>query len=55
MNDIERYDFWHREQDVFMQKLKEEKALIEFAKQIAKLPTLDLDELFCNAIKRKGA
>jgi hypothetical protein len=23
MNDIERYDFWHREQDAFVRKIKE--------------------------------
>jgi hypothetical protein len=25
MNDIERYDFWHREQDAFLKKIHEDK------------------------------
>lgn len=36
MDDIERYDFWHRELDDFLKKVKEEKAIVEFAKRIGK-------------------
>jgi hypothetical protein len=28
MNDIERYDFWHREQDAFLKKIHEDKLRI---------------------------
>jgi hypothetical protein len=55
MNDIERYEFWHREMDVYLKKNKEEKAIVAFAERIGKpfenLPTtvISLDK------KRKGA
>jgi hypothetical protein len=59
MNDIERYNFWHLEQDAFVKKQKEDKAVVEFAQRIGKpfenLQMIDTDKLFCEAIKRKGA
>lgn len=60
MNDIERYNFWHREQDAFIKKLKEDEAIkswndkrkAELDKAIKDLPTWDdLNKLFCEAIK----
>jgi len=58
MNDIERYNFWHREQDAFIKKLKEDVVVVEFANRISKpfdnLNMIDVDKLFCEAIKRKG-
>ena len=60
MNDIERYNFWHSEMDAHVKKVKEDQAVVDFAKRKGKpMDGLDslvkLDELFCNAIKRKGA
>jgi len=34
MDDIERYDFWHREMDAFMKKVKEDEAIVAFARRI---------------------
>ena len=49
MNDIERYEFWHREMDAYLKKLKEEKAIVDFAKRIGKpfenIPTSVFSEL----------
>jgi hypothetical protein len=48
MNDIERYNFWYREQDAFVKKLKED----ELDKVIKDLPSWDdLTTLFCESIK----
>ena len=62
MDDIERYDFWHREMDDYLREAraaKEAKAVLEFAERIGKpfenLPIIDVDKLFCESIKRKGA
>ncbi len=45
MNDIERYNFWHLEQDAFIKKQELDNA-------IKGLPTWDsLEKLFCEAIK----
>jgi len=36
-NDIERYDFWHREKDAFLKQREEEKANEELRKVISQL------------------
>jgi hypothetical protein len=60
MNDIERYNFWHLEQDAFIKKQKEGEAILlwnnkrrtELDNAIKGLPTWDsLEKLFCEAIK----
>jgi hypothetical protein len=60
MNDIERYNFWQLELDDFVKKQKEDKGVVEFPQRIGKPfdglgSTVELDKLFCEAIKRKGA
>lgn len=57
MNDIERYNFWHSEMDAHVKKIKEDQAVVDFAKRKAK-PINDFLEgkNICDLYKKtKGA